>query len=56
MRSWGAAGGYINFAERPCDIDAILPDATCERLAEVKRKWDPDGRIASNHELSLSPA
>jgi hypothetical protein len=55
MEPWGAAGGYFNFAERPCDIDAILPDATCERLAEVKRKWDADGRIASNHELSLSP-
>jgi FAD binding domain len=56
MRPWAAAGGYFNFAERPCDIDAILPEATCERLLDVKRKWDPDGRIVANHALSLSAA
>jgi hypothetical protein len=25
MRPWAAAGGFFNFAERPCDIDAISP-------------------------------
>lgn len=56
MRPWTAPGGYLNFAERPCDIDAILPDATCGRLLDVKRKWDADGRIVANHALSLSAA
>lgn len=56
MRPWTAAGGYFNFAERPSDIDAILPDATCQRLLDVKRKWDPDGRIVANHALSLPAA
>ena len=28
MEPWTAAGGYFNFAERPCDIDAILPAET----------------------------
>jgi hypothetical protein len=56
MRPWTAAGGFFNFAERPGDIDAILPDATCERLLDVKREWDPDGRIVANHALSLSAA
>ena len=29
MQPWAAEGGYINFAERPCDVDAILPPETC---------------------------
>ena len=38
MEPWAADGGYFNFAERPCDTDAILPADVCARLAEVKRK------------------
>jgi FAD/FMN-containing dehydrogenase len=56
MAPWVAEGGYFNFAERPCDADAILPADTCARLAAVKRKWDPDGRIVANHVVSLDPA
>jgi hypothetical protein len=56
MAPWAADGGYFNFAERPCDADAILPAAVCERLAAVKRSWDPDGRILANHVVSLDPA
>jgi hypothetical protein len=51
MRPW-IAGAYYNFTERPCDADAILPADVCTRLAEVKRKWDPDGRIVANHAVS----
>lgn len=56
MEPWAADGGYFNFAERPCDADAILPAEVCARLAEVKRKWDPDGRILGSHAVSLDPA
>jgi FAD binding domain len=56
MTPWTAEGGYFNFAERACGIDAILPAATYERLSEVKRRWDPDGIISANHELTLAPA
>jgi hypothetical protein len=56
MAPWVADGGYFNFAERPCDADAILPASVCARLAEVKREWDPDGRIVANHVVSLDPA
>jgi hypothetical protein len=56
MQSWAAEGGYFNFAERPCDVDSILPAETCARLAEVKRRWDPDGMIRANHMLSLASA
>jgi hypothetical protein len=53
MRPWAAAGSYYNFTEGPCDVDAILPPDVCDRLGEVKQKWDPDGRIVANHAVSL---
>jgi hypothetical protein len=56
MEPWGADGGYFNFADRPCDSDAILPPDVCSRLAEVKRKWDPDERIVGNHTVALDAA
>jgi hypothetical protein len=56
MQPWAAAGGYFNFAERPCDVDAILPAEVCARLADVKRRYDPDGMIVANHALTLDLA
>lgn len=56
MEPWAADGGYFNFAERPCDADAILPAEVCARLAEVKRKYDPEGRVFGNHAVSLDSA
>jgi FAD/FMN-containing dehydrogenase len=56
MDPWAADGGYFNFAERPCDTDSILPADVCARLAEVKRRWDPEGMIVSNHAVSLDAA
>jgi FAD/FMN-containing dehydrogenase len=56
MEPWAAEGGYFNFAERPCDVDALLPAETCERLDAVKRTWDPDGLIRANHALAVAPA
>lgn len=54
LRPWSSDGGYLNFAERPCDVDAILPAETCARLREVKRRWDPDGIVRANHALSIA--
>jgi FAD binding domain len=56
LKPWAAEGGYFNYAERPCDVDAILPAETCERLAQVKRSWDPDNRILANHAVALATA
>jgi hypothetical protein len=56
MRPWTAPGGYFNYAERPCDLDAILPEETCKRLAQIKRSWDPDGLIVANHSVALATA
>jgi hypothetical protein len=56
LQPWAAAQGYYNFAERPCDADALLPPETCERLVEVKRRWDPDDMLVANHAVALEPA
>jgi hypothetical protein len=56
MAPWVAGGSYYNFSDRPCDVDAILPPDVCARLTEVKRRWDPDGRIVANHAVSLGAA
>jgi FAD binding domain len=56
LKPWAAAGGYFNYAERPGDLDAILPPEVCNRLAHVKRSWDPDNLIRANHSLALATA
>jgi FAD/FMN-containing dehydrogenase len=56
MEPWAADGGYFNFSDRPCDTDAILPPEVCARLVEVKRRYDPEGRIFGNHAVSLDSA
>ncbi len=56
MKPWSAERGYFNYAERPCDVDALLPPETCERLAHVKRSWDPDDLILANHSVALATA
>ncbi len=56
MAPWTADGGYFNLTERPCDVDAILPAEVCSRLAEVKRRYDPNGMIVANHAVAIGPA
>jgi FAD binding domain len=53
---WTVAGGYFNYAERPCDVDAILSADTCQRLVQVKRSWDPDDLILANHSVAVATA
>ena len=54
MKPWAADGGFLNYADRPSDLDALLPADTCARLADVKRKWDPDEMIRANHAVSVA--
>lgn len=56
MAPWSAPGGFYNFADRPCGVDAILPPETCARLTEVKRRWDPDGLFEANHSATPTAA
>jgi hypothetical protein len=55
MEPWSSPeGGYFNFTEAPCAVDAILPADVCDRLREVKEKWDPDDRIIANHAVTMA--
>ncbi len=54
LAPWRAGGGYLNFAERPCELDAILPPDVCERLRRVKRRADPAGTIRASHALAVA--
>ncbi|MDX6602741.1 MAG: hypothetical protein QOF13_1943 [Solirubrobacterales bacterium] len=54
MSPWAVEGGYFNFAERPSDADAILSPEVCARLADVKRRYDPDNRIVANHAVAIA--
>ena len=56
MQPWAADGGYLNFAERPCDVDALMPPQTCARLREIKLRWDPAELIRANHAVSIATA
>jgi hypothetical protein len=56
LSPWAADGGYYNYAERPCDVEAILPEETCKRLAQIKRSWDPDNLIVANHSVAMATA
>jgi hypothetical protein len=55
MQDW-IGGYYLNFAERPGELDAILPADVCERLLEIKRRWDPDGTIRTGHAIGVPAA
>jgi hypothetical protein len=54
LRPWAARGAFLNMTERAAPLEEILPPKTCQRLSEAKRRWDPDGMIRANHELSRS--
>jgi hypothetical protein len=56
MSPWAGEGQYFDLADRPSDIEAIFGTAVSERLAAVKRQWDPDDIIRANHVLSLVSA
>ncbi|GAA4842681.1 FAD-binding oxidoreductase [Luteimicrobium xylanilyticum] len=49
-------GSYANFLTGAAegDVAAVYPAATYERLAEVKRRYDPDNLFARNHNVRPS--
>ncbi len=51
------SGAYSNFlsSASPEDIAAIYPARTYERLAAVKRRYDPDNLFARNHNVVPAP-
>ena len=52
LEPWSTRSRYFNFADRPTDLEALFAPETLERLREVKRRYDPDGLISGNHNIS----
>ena len=53
-RIWdGAPGAYVNFLadEGPDRIKDAYPEATYERLAQVKKRYDPDNLFRLNQNV-----
>ncbi|MEK6326853.1 MAG: FAD-binding oxidoreductase [Actinomycetota bacterium] len=54
LKPWAPESRYFNFADRPTDLEAIFAPETLERLRDVKRRYDPDGVVSGNHNISLA--
>jgi FAD/FMN-containing dehydrogenase len=54
LEPWSTESGYFNFADRPRGIEKIFAAETLDRLRDVKRRYDPDGVISGNHNISLA--
>lgn len=54
LEPWSTETGYFNFSDRPKGIEKIFAAETLERLRDVKRRYDPDGLISGNHNVSLA--
>ena len=56
LAPWKAETEYFNFIERAADVDELFEPEVADRLAEVKRTWDPDGLLRANHAPAPAPA
>jgi hypothetical protein len=52
LASWDSGRRYLNFTESPVDVRSIYPEATFERLLEVKASYDPTGMFQANHPVT----
>ena len=56
LAPWKAEAEYFNFIERAAVVDELFEPEVADRLAEVKRSWDPDGLLRANHAPAPAPA
>jgi hypothetical protein len=43
---------YLNFAEQRFDLTKAFPQATVDRLREIKQRYDPEDLFQSNHPVN----
>ena len=48
---WSSGRRFLNFVMDAGQVDSAFPPDVLDRLREVKRRYDPDGRILSSHPL-----
>jgi FAD/FMN-containing dehydrogenase len=50
---WDAGTAYLNFADRPIDPARLFGDERFARLQAVKRAYDPQDLLVSNHPIPI---
>jgi FAD/FMN-containing dehydrogenase len=50
---WDSGRRYLNFAESRMDPRSIFPPESWDRLVRARRRYDPTGMFAANHEVPL---
>ncbi len=51
LEPWRAPSSYINFIERETDLEKVYPPTSLQRLRELKRWYDPNDIVRSNHPI-----
>ena len=54
MAPWAATSMYLNFADTRRDPAALWSEHGYRRLCQIKRRFDPDDLIRSNHPVSAA--
>ena len=56
LAPWDSGVKFVNFVDVPIDVRTCYPPETCERLQEVKRRYDPDDLFRANHPIPSATA
>jgi FAD/FMN-containing dehydrogenase len=51
LAPWDSGRRYLNFTESRVEPRRIFPEASYDRLCEVKARYDPEGLFLANHSL-----
>ena len=50
---WDSGRRYLNFVESQVDARSLFPEASYERLREIRSRYDPRGMFVANHSIPL---
>ena len=54
LEPWSTGSCYLNFADRPTELDRLYDTGTLARLRAVKARYDPDGVRSGGHALTVA--
>jgi FAD/FMN-containing dehydrogenase len=54
LQPWSTGGCYLNFADRPTELDKLYDADTLARLREVKERYDAERLFAGGHALAVA--
>jgi FAD/FMN-containing dehydrogenase len=52
--AWDSGRRYLNFVESRVDPRTLFPEASYERLCELRARYDPRGTFVANHAIPLA--